>query len=177
MKAFKIKTLLGALMLVLCLPLYPAEAYEVTDTSATRLTPEYSLFTITYRFGFLNRESLIPMDAVRGGSRGDTSVGFALTGANGTTTAHLAQAVVLSKAELRGREYYIPRGKNADFTLVAIVKTQDVSALGAAVTRLPFTLIDDRVSLRAGVTGKDLATYKTELLPALISVIDAPVGK
>ncbi|MBY0310067.1 hypothetical protein K2Q16_02910 [Patescibacteria group bacterium] len=180
MKAYKIKTLIGALALSLCIPIVPAQAYEVKDVQATRLTSEYSLFTITYEFGFLNREVLIPLDAMRGGSRRDKSVGFALMGENGTTSLHTALGVVLSDVELRGRDYYLPKGKNGDFTLVAIVKTADVSALGLAITRLPFVLIDGQVSVGASIAADNLGPYKTPLLPALTASSPAPytpVGK
>lgn len=176
MKAYKIKTLVGALAITLCVPFFAVEAYEVKEVSATRLTPEYSLFTVTYEFGFLNREALIPMDATRDGNY-HTSVGYTLVGANGTTTLHSVQAVVVSDAELRDRDYYLPKGRNSDFTLVAIVKTEDVSALGLAITKLPFVLIDGRMSVAASVTTNNLGPYKTPLLPALAPTTAAPQGK
>jgi hypothetical protein len=174
MKAFKIKTLLGTLAVLLLLPAMPVSAYEATGATATRLNDEYSLLTVTYRFGFLNREALIPMDARLGGVPKDYSVGYALVDMKGATVPVVdAKAVVLSTAELRGREYYIPRGKNADFTLVAIVRTTKNTDLGLAITRLPFTMIDGDIAVRASAPGDKLGEYKTPLLSAQAS----PSGK
>jgi hypothetical protein len=142
-------------------------AFEVTDASAIRLTPNHALLTITYQFGFLNRELLMPVMADRTSERRGTTVGYTLTGSNGEViAAGDTAAIVLSTTELRDDQYYLPKGRNGDFTLVALVRTAGISEdFKLSLTRLPFTLIDGAVTVGAAVTEKQLeADYQTDLV-------------
>lgn len=141
-------------------------AFEVTDTSAVRLTPNHVLVTVSYQFGFLNRELLMPVMADRTSERRGETVGYTLTDKDGEViTTGSTAAIVLSEAEIRGRQYYAPAGRNRDFTLVALVRTTDIAEdFKLTLTRLPFTLIDGDVSVGAAVTPEQLEDYQTDLI-------------
>jgi hypothetical protein len=164
----KIRLLIATFVLVgiITIP-NTARAFDVTDTSAIRLTPNHVLLTVTYEFGFLNRELLMPVMADRTSERRGTTVGYTLTGSNGEViTAGDTAAIVLSTTELRDDQYYLPRGRNGDFTLVALVRTAGISEdFKLSLTRLPFTLIDGTVTATAAVTAAQLeADYQTDLV-------------
>ncbi len=164
----KIRLLIATFVLVgiITIP-NTARAFDVTDTSAIRLTPNHVLLTVTYEFGFLNRELLMPIMADRTSERRGETVGYTLTGSNGEViTAGDTAAIVLSTTELRDDQYYLPRGRNGDFTLVALVRTTDiVDEFKLSFTRLPFTLIDGTVTATAAVTAAQLeADYQTDLV-------------
>jgi hypothetical protein len=164
----KIRLLIATFVLVgiITIP-NTARAFDVTDTSAIRLTPNHVLLTVTYEFGFLNRELLMPIMADRTSERRGETVGYTLTGSNGEViTAGDTAAIVLSTTELRDDQYYLPKGRNGDFTLVALVRTTGiVDEFKLSFTRLPFTLIDGTVTATAAVTAAQLeADYQTDLV-------------
>jgi hypothetical protein len=162
----RLLTVAAVLMGVLSVLPTSAQAYEVVETSAVRLTPEHTLMTITYRFGFLNRELGMPVFTERNSERRGTTVGYNLVGSDGKVlTTGTTAAIVLSDAEIREREYHVPRGKNAEFTLVAFVRTTGITEdFKLALTRLPFTMTDDDVSVKAAVTADEIAAYQTNLI-------------
>lgn len=143
-----------------------AQAYEVVDTSAVRLTPEHTMMTITYRFGFLNREMTTPVFADRTSERRGNTVGYTLTTKDGAVIeSGKTAAMVFADADLRDRQYYLPEKKNGEFTLVAFVRTTGITEdFKLALTRLPFTMIDGDVSVGAAVTAEEIKSYQTELV-------------
>lgn len=160
-----IPRLIFAALLGILLFSTPASAYEMTDATATKLTDRSSLFTISYRFGFLNREAELPMMTSRDGQKG-TIVGYSLVDKDGKVVqTGEAPGVVLSKASLnKDRGYEISRGKNADFTLVVI--TRDVpmtNDLRLVVNHLPFFMIEGGLGIGASVPKDTLTSYQTPL--------------
>lgn len=174
----KTKVVVGVLCLFFVFAHFPtpAAAYKLVETNAVRLTDRYALFTITYQLGFTNREALVPMDTVRGSDPDNKRTAYDLISNAGTTTAHMVRAIVVSDAAIRGREYHIAKGMDANFTLVAIVETQNTNALGLKITELPFTMVDNRVTVRAAVPRKNLSPFSTALLPDLATA-STPTGK
>lgn len=162
----RLLTVAAVLMAVLGVLPTSANAYEVVETSAVRLTPEHTMMTITYRFGFLNREYRMPLFADRtNGGRG-TTVGYNLVNRDGKVISEgKTAALVFAKAEVINRAYQLPQGRNTDFTFVAFVRTTGITEdFSLHLTRLPFTLIDRDVTIGAAVTDKDLARYQTEFV-------------
>ncbi len=164
----KTRLLTAAFVLMGALFVLPSStsAFEVTDTSAVRLTPNHTLLTVTYQFGFLNRELYMPIFAHRTSERRGTSVGYTITNRDGDViTSGSAAAIVLGDAEIRNREYYVPKGRNGNFTLTALVYTPSITEdFKLTVTRLPFRLIDGDISVSAAVTAEQLAGYQTDLI-------------
>lgn len=165
-----------------------SQAYSVTNSTATDLGNGYALFTVTYKFGFLNREMYMPIEANRNtkftdkGSDVTYSILF-----NGQTEAKAtsskmnnsdlslslnysvlpgkAKAIVLSEAEIKNDQYYLSKGKSATFTLMALVDMknsqmkQDVSL---QMTSLPFTMVDGKKQNEARLKSPELELYKTQ---------------
>lgn len=167
----KLKLLAGTLGVVLLFPAV-SQAYLSTAQSATRLTPDTILFTITYKFGFLNRELYMPIGAVRGLSASDVSpyLGYTIfTSAHATTSVGSTTALVLTNdedVEIKNGQYYLPKSKGALFTFVTVLtvppeqRATDLD-LSLQVTRLPFTLIKDGKELNARLNPSELKSYLT----------------
>lgn len=171
MNTRKIKLILGVAALAIVLPQL-SHAYSTTAQSATRLSDDTFLFTITYRFGFLNRELKMPIGAIRADADYRSPyTRYAVLADGEPSTIGVSSAVVLSTASIVDNEYYLPEGRAADFTLAAIVKippkdTATPDQLSLGITALPFTMIDDGEEVLGSLTAEMLPAYKTpELTP------------
>ena len=161
-----------------------SQAYLTTSQSAVDVGNDMILFTISYKFGFLNREVYMPIAAKRNKEFTDkgTDAGYSILfdgNNNATATSSTfgsgitlnytvlpgkARAIVLSNAEIKENRYYLPKGKNGTFTLVALVdvsklKTKDDISL--LMTSLPFTMIKDGKPIEARLNPSELQYYKT----------------
>lgn len=104
-----------------------ANAYEVTERHITRLSDTVTMYTLTYKFGFLNADAWMPIVASKSSSKS----------MNGNQTS----SIILSSAAIEGSKYYVPMKKNADFTLLVL----EQHAVGASknsvqVNELPITI-------------------------------------
>jgi hypothetical protein len=177
----------GAFILLAALVPSTSQAYLTTAQSATDLGDGSALLTVTYTFGFLNREVYMPILANRNKDFDDkgTNVGYSIlfdnkTESKATTTTMSsataqatlnysvlpgkAKAIVLSEAQIKDGRYYLPKGKSGTFTLIAVVDMsksiikEDISLL---MTALPFTMIDDGKRIEARLNPSELQYYKT----------------
>jgi hypothetical protein len=162
----------------------PSQAYLTTSQSAVDLGNEMVLFTVSYKFGFLNREVYMPIAAKRNKDFSDvgTDAGYSILfdGKNDAqaTTSKIssgvtlnytvlpgkARAIVLSDAEIKDNRYYLPQGKSATFTLVALVDMSNSEAkedISLLMTSLPFTMIKDGAPIEARLNPSELQYYKT----------------
>lgn len=163
------------------------QAYSVTNTSAKDLGNGYALFTVTYKFGFLNREMYMPIVASRNTKYTDTgsNVGYSIlinneTGAkastslmqNGEMSASLnysilpgkSKAIILSEAEIKDNHYYLPEGKSETFTLIALVDMNNVvtkNDISLQMTSLPYIMVDDKEQFQTRLTESELTAYKS----------------
>ncbi|MBY0538129.1 hypothetical protein K2P47_01880 [Patescibacteria group bacterium] len=183
----KSNILFSALLLgTLILP-SASQAYSVTDTSAKDLGNGYALFTVTYKFGFLNREMYMPIEASRNTKFTDkgSDVKYSIlfndqTEAKATSTVMKsndqsfslnysvlpgkAKAIVVSDADIKDNQYYLPKGKSQTFTLVALVDMRTASVkddISLQITSLPFTMVDGRKQTAARLSAEELESYKT----------------
>lgn len=164
-----------------------SQAYLTTAQSAVDLGNNTVLFTVTYKFGFLNREVYMPIAAKRNKEFTDkgTDAGYSIlfNGQNEAqaTTSKLnnddvsvslnysilpgkARAIVLSNAEIKEGRYYLPKGKSGTFTLVALVdmsKSENKDDISLLMTSLPFTMIDDKKRIEAKLNPSELQYYIT----------------
>lgn len=164
MKTKSMKLALFALCGLMLLP-QSAAAYEVTDSQAYRLDDTTYLFTVSYKFGFLNREMATPIFATRSEADG-TKVEYAIE-VNNEPASGIMGAVVLTKDEdvvIEDGYYTLPRGRNAEFTLVGIVRTEtDVTSAGLQITKLPYLTHDDGQTWLGGVTDEELLEYRSPI--------------
>ncbi len=157
---------MAALLISLGIP-GVSQAYLTTAQSAKRFSDTTALFTVTYRFGFLNREAYLPISAVRNLAFSTTSdaVGYTLLdGAATNTPVGTMNGLVLSSAEIRDGMYYLPAGKAADFTLVAALTTGTTTKeadYALTISSLPFYMIDDRTKTRGRLNPSELQYYTT----------------
>ena len=167
----KMKLYTGALAILLLLPNLSL-AYFTTSQSATRLTENTVLYTVTYRFGFAERELYMPIMAVRGIQAPTSSpfMGYQIMNNDDTvSTIGVSNSIVLSKdkdVQIKSGQYYLPPQKSAEFTLVTLLtippeqKTEDLD-LSLLVTNLPFTMVDNGTPIPAHLNPSELQYYHT----------------
>ncbi len=162
-------------------------AYLTTAQSAVDLGNGTALLTVSYKFGFLNREVYLPILADRNkkidgkGTDAGYSILFDGKNAGQATTSVLtsniataslnytvlpgkSKAIVLSKAEIKDGRYYIPKGKSEVFTLIALVdlsKSNLKDNVSLLMTSLPFTMVDKSKKIDARLNPSELQYYKT----------------
>lgn len=168
----------------------PTQAYQTTNQTATDLGHGNVLFTVTYTFGFLNRDVYMPILATRNKDIDDkgTNAGYSIL-LNGKTEAKAtsstitnadatfklnynilpgkAKAIVLSDAKIKDGSYYVPKGLSGEFTLIALVDMSNAASkenLSLQMTALPFSLIDNKKVTEATVPATELSAYKTPLV-------------
>lgn len=172
MKINKLKLFISTFAFVLLLPNI-SQSYFTTDQTATRINNETIIFTVTYKFGFATRELYIPIGAVRGTeATGDSPyIGYKIIGDKeeepflGGKTTSLAFTTD-KNVTIKDNQYYLPAGKSAKFTLITFLNvpaaeqamSQDYSLL---VSRLPFTMIDDKTTIEAHLNPSELQYYLT----------------
>ena len=167
-----------------------SQAYSTTAQSAIDLGNNKALFTITYKFGFLNREAYLPILASRNKNfeASGPNAGYTVL-FNGKTEAKVAsstmqtndvnlklnysilpgkaKAIVLSDAQIKDGRYFLPKGKSGTFTLVAIVDMSTIANkddMSLLMTSLPFTMIDNGKRMEAQLNPSELQYYKTPTL-------------
>lgn len=164
-----------------------SQAYLTTSQSAVTVGKDTVLFTVTYKFGFLNREVYMPILADRNKqfddkgtdagysvlfngvneARASTSVltsDIATANLNYTILPGKSKAIVLSNAEIKDGRYYLPKGKSGTFTLIALVdlsKTTLKDDVSLLMTSLPFTMVDKGKKIEARLNPSELQYYKT----------------
>ena len=162
-------------------------AYSTSGQTATDLGNGQALFTVTYKFGFLNRDVYMPILANRNkkSTEKGTNAGFSIlfdgktegTATTSTVTSSdaslklnytvlpgKAKAIVLSDAEIKDGRYYLPKGKSGEFTLIALVDMSKVSnkeKVSLLMTALPFTMVDKGKQIEATLNPSELQYYKT----------------
>lgn len=157
---------LVVLVLIFVSTPFPAVAYGVSEVFAKMIAPNRALFVVEYKFGFLNRDFMTPLDADRSSERRGADVGYELIGSDGKVVREgRVSAVILSQAEMRDRHYLLPAKKNGEFMLVAFVDTTGITQdVRLSVTRLPFTLVDRGIKIEAAVPNTELTNYQTSLI-------------
>lgn len=170
MNTQKLKLVVGTFLLVLTLP-NASEAYFTTAQSATQINQDTILYTVTYQFGFLNRELYMPIVATRdlATTSNEFKIGYSILDGNTPTNLGTAYTVALSDDEdiqIKNGQYYLPDKKSAKFTLVTLLKTSpelvaknpDLSLL---VTNLPFLMVKDGQDIPARLNPSELKYYLT----------------
>ncbi len=143
------------------------QAFTVTDQSVTRLTDDTVLFSVTYRFNFLNREARTSLLALPTGTTMNVpAVQYSLVDAEGAVVAGVkSHSLVLSEAAVRGNEYYLPEATPGFFRLISIVRLEPnfvAERLALQVDSIPLTLIaGDEVS-SGRVPDEYLEPFRTD---------------
>lgn len=157
----------GALAFVAVLPM-DAKAYFTTDQTATRATENAAIYTITYTFGSPNRDTYMPIAIQRDSGDFEHAITYEML-IDGTDLTDAGETIglVLSDAEIKDNQYFVPAGTSKTFVLYVILTTPITAAeadYALHVTDLPFTTInedDDTIVLEQGLTPSELSYYQT----------------
>lgn len=148
-----------------------SQAFEVVDSSVERLNDTTALFTISYEFGFLNRDLRMPAATVRGETAHSDRVSYQFVTSEGAVLNGFGPAIVLSNDEdvtFADDMYYVPRGKNGTFTLTGLLQlpaNEPFSNIRMVVEHLPFTLLADENTRSGGsVPADQLSDYRTPFI-------------
>lgn len=151
---------------MVCLP-QASSAYETTEQTATLINKNTILYTITYHFGFLNRETYLSIGAERGIENASSTglVRFDILDNGKVSLEGEVKAMVLSKAKIKNNLYYLPKGKAGDFKLVAILTLPDNVNLNnkkLKINQLPVILVDEKnKSTKFNLEEDELKFYLT----------------
>jgi len=182
MNTLKLKLFVGVFAVALLLP-STSMAYFTTAQSATKLTNDTILYTVTYKFGFENRELYMPIMAIRENSMFTPNKAstiphtkFVIQNKDGSiSTAGVASSIVITNdknIQIRDSQYYLPAGKVANFQLIALLtipkenQTDDMD-LSLLVTSLPFKMIQDGTPIPAQLNPSELQYYHTPAINLL----------
>ncbi len=162
----KLKLALTTVLLCAGLP-FTASAYETTSQTATLVAPDTIMYTVSYTFGFLNRETKVPIAALR--AENDSKffhVGYNFMHDAEVIESGLSNAIVLTSdedVEIVDGAYYLPEGRSAEFTLVSFytIPAEQLSTVALQITELPFEMIEDEEGTLTGVAPAQLVQYRT----------------
>lgn len=148
-----------------------SEAYFTTNQSATRLTDETIMYTVSYGFGFASRELYMPIMATRstGSERQQYLAEFTILNEDDEViTAGIGNGLVFTKSdgvEIKDGQYYLEPGESATFTLIALLtipkEQQPGEKLSLQMTQLPFTMVKDGVKIESHLNPSELQYYRT----------------
>lgn len=140
--------LCSAFLMVFLWPLTSLAYNQATASDAQVLSSDTSLFSVTYRMSFLNREVRIPIHAARSHTDSEpTSIHYSITRNNTPYSAGVAPAIVLTDdpdVTIEDGHYVLPAGEAAEFTLYSIFRpsTTGDALYQLSIDHLPFVLVD-----------------------------------
>jgi len=150
------------LLAVIILSPLTSHAYGTSQQTAVRLSDTHVLFTITYKLGFLNRSSSLPLLANTTSPR---DISFSIVDQDDKVMVARTNSIILAdNYKLKNNRYFLPEGRSSNFTLVTVAELflDDTRKYSLETTRLPFITIDDNNVARMGEVDKNaLKEFKT----------------
>lgn len=167
-KRNRITALCCAGILILFTPL-PTLAFPAAEaTNAIAVTEDTALFSITYRLGFLNRETRVPIHAAPHHTQpAATSVRYQIDRAGAAYAAGQSPAIILTDdpdVTVEDGYYVLESGESANFTLYSIFRPDPGTAPAfyqLQINRLPFLLIDDGAAELTTLPDHNPTDYQT----------------
>lgn len=172
MNTKKLKQLVVSLLIFTFLP-FVSEAYFTTSQEAIKINESAALYSITYKFGFSDREVYMPIIALRGSSVPEEGLyaGYTLVNKDKEeiTEGKMSGIILTSDkdVQIKNNQYFIPAGKSASFTLVALLSISEKNIdeeVSLLMSQLPFTMIDDDYVISAHLNPSELQYYRTPTL-------------
>ena len=165
----KLTALFSALIFLLPIS---SEAYFTTSQTATRITDNTTLYTISFDFGFPTRDLVMPIGAIRDTTdEASPYIEYEFVDSdNEASILGTSAGIILTESEdveIKNNQYFLPAGESARFSLVTLVtlpadsKEQD---LALRVSHLPFTMVIDGNNLPAQLNPSELQYYITPSL-------------
>jgi len=141
------------------------QAYQMTNSSATKLNDTTYLFTIEYQLGSVKFDIAAPIGAVRSGEADTPYLNYSLVQDEaGQLIGGSSAALVLSTAQVQGTDYFVPKGEARRFTLFALLsfaETPQLDEIQLQVTKLPFTLTAEGTTQQNVLSSGELQSYIT----------------
>jgi len=166
MKTPIMKMFCAVTALILVTP-FTTYAYKTTGQSVTKINDSYALFTIDYTFGFLNRETYLPIVASRGKTAATNDLEYEILGTdNQILKGGVVTALILSGTTIEKNQYYLPKGKNGSFKLVVLLRLDETLSQRPAlqITDIPLVLEKDSKKTLTTFPTESFATYRTNPL-------------
>ena len=166
------KLFFGIFATILLLP-QASSAYFTTDQTATRLTENTAIYTVTYKFGLEGRDLYMPIGAQRGTNGTSPYLEYKFLNDDDSLfeTGTSAGFVFTTDkdVEIVENQYYIPAGESAVFTLVTLLtipqdEIRDNLAISLNVTNLPFTMTINGAENKNQLSPSELQHYRTKEL-------------
>lgn len=150
---------------------HTSEAYFTTDQQAYAVSEDTALFSLSYKFGFAERDLYMPIGAMRNVAANEHFVtGYQLLTDDKTPlTEGTAAGIVLTKdaaVTVVDNQYYVPAGTSATFTLYVIASFADATAhttsdISLLMTQLPFVMETDDLTIETHLNPSELQYYHT----------------
>ncbi len=145
------------------------KAYFTTEQNAYVLDENNVLFSIKYVFGTENYDVLMPIGARRSYLYNEekTNVGYNVLEDGEITPIGKTYAVVLSNANVKDNNYFVPITKANEFNLIVLLTlpdgvTVDQFKPAVQVTSLPFKLIERNGNIQSNhLNEPELRPYRT----------------
>ncbi len=168
MKIPKLKLYTGFICVALFIPNL-SFAYLTTDQTAHRINDNTFLYTISYRFGSTDRELYMPIGATRNNGEANEYLNYNILNGDLKTNIGTSSSIVLTTDEdvrIKGAEYHIPRGKDAVFTLVTLLRVDEseineVANFSKIVSSLPFKMVGNDKTIDGHLNPSELQYYRT----------------
>lgn len=167
MNTHKMKLVVWLFVLALFIP-QATQAYFTTSQSATKVSADTFLFTISYRFGFLNRGLYMPIMAIRSDSATSSPnyTAYTVLQDGAVISTGTSNALVLtddSDVTIKDGQYYLSPGKAAVFTLVGLLTIPEAEQdeLSLLMTHLPFTTEEHATKNHLKLNPSELQYYHT----------------
>ncbi len=112
------------LAFVLALIPIQSQAYGVTGKQVTELTPNLTMYTLDFEFGFINADMWMPIAASKT-THGD----------------NVTSSLVLSSAPIQKEKYFVPMKSSANFTFLVLEEHEIGKSKGVvSIDNLPITI-------------------------------------
>ncbi len=144
-----------------------AEAYEVVETKAMRVTDNHVIFTVSFKMGFLNRTLLLPMLTHNDPKLSNKEINFEIRDSADKVSHFKTHSVILAtKSTIKDKVHYLPEKKNDIFTFLTIAEIpKSEMNYHLVITRLPFLTLDNEGTARLSfIDSESIKTFKTETI-------------
>lgn len=171
MKKYIFRLMTTAFLGILVLP-QAGQAYFTKSQSATVIDGG-AVYTVTYDFGSPNYDLFLPIYAARVTSSEEGQSGFVsytfLGKDEQESSGGVAKGIVLSDAEIRNGQYFIPKDSARRMTLVVVLSTTTATGakdilprqLAMRVEDLPFVMVKGGEETPGHLNSSELKYYTT----------------
>lgn len=162
--------LIALLSLVILVAPTASEAFYSTTKTSVRLNDNTLLFLVSYQFGHEKDEYQLPIGAFRSAVGVGDFLSYDIVTGNGLrTNIGQTMSLVVSDAKVKDGMYYVPKGKQENFTLVTFLmlpeeRSASTTDFSLQVNRLPIIQESFGKTTKFDLPPSLLNSYKTEVV-------------